>query len=66
MRDYLVFTERAVWDSPLSPYIPDQQMLNQAYIKPVPINEGDHMQMYVTHVVSPHEIYAQVVSTLDC
>ena len=64
MRDYLVFTEQAVWDSPSCPYIPDSNVLNDAFLKPLPISEGDYLQLFVTHVESPHEVYAQVVRLL--
>lgn len=62
MRDYLVFIEKAVWDSPVSPYVPDRKLLNQTYLKPVPLNEGDYLYIYITHVVNPNELYCQMVS----
>ncbi|XP_067945924.1 uncharacterized protein [Watersipora subatra] len=61
MRDFLIFTEHAVWDSPCSPYMPPEKELNQAYLTPMPMKQGDTVRLYVTHVQSPHEIYAQVV-----
>ena len=62
MRDYLVFIEKAVWDSPVSPYVPDKKLLNQAYLKPVPLTEGDYLFIYITHVENPNEVYCQMVS----
>jgi len=66
MRDYLVFLEQAVYDSPVAPYVLDQNMLGSVYLTPSPLRCGEQIYMFITHVVNPTEIYAQIVSYIHC
>ncbi|KAF6032244.1 TDRD1 [Bugula neritina] len=55
MRDYLVFLEQAVYDSPVAPYVLDQNTLGSVYLTPSPLRCGEQIYMFITHVVNPTE-----------
>ncbi|XP_015777943.1 PREDICTED: RING finger protein 17-like [Acropora digitifera] len=58
VRDALVFLEVARFSSPASK--PEGLLFpKKTYKDPVPIGEGDFVDVLVTHVVSPDEIYVQ-------